>query len=82
MGANLAPEEIPAKLARLDELLAERGRRRSDIKIYTLPNRAPKADLFPRYAEAGVEQVIHLVPMKDEDDVRRRLDATAKMAFG
>ncbi len=82
MGASLTPEDMPEKLQLLDELLAEQGRKRSDIKIFTLPNRAPKADLFPRYEDLGVEQVIHLVPMKDIDDVRQRLDTMAKMAFG
>ncbi|MEL0112597.1 MAG: LLM class F420-dependent oxidoreductase, partial [Rickettsiales bacterium] len=51
MGASLTPEDMPEKLQQLDELLAEQGRKRSDIKIYTLPNRAPKADLFPRYED-------------------------------
>ncbi len=82
MGASLMPEDMAAKLARLDELLAARGRSRDDVKVYILPNQAPKPDLFPRYEEAGVEQVIHLVPMKNMDDIRQRLDGIAKMAFG
>lgn len=82
MGANLMPEDLPAKLARLDALLAERGRFRSDIKLLVMPNRAPKAELFTRYEDLGVEQVAHLVPLRDIDDVRARLDRTAKMAFG
>lgn len=82
MGANLMPEDLPAKLERLDRMLAERGRPRSDIKLLVMPNRAPKAELFPRYEELGVEQVVHLVPLKNIDDVRSRLDRTAKMAFG
>ncbi len=82
MGANLLPEDMPDKLARLDTLLEERGRTRADIKIYVLPNRAPKPELFQRYAELGVEQVIHLVPLKHIDDVRARLDRMAGMAFG
>ena len=63
-------------------LLAEAGRCRADIEIYTLPKQAPKADLFPRYEDLGVKQVIHLVPMKNIDDVRQRLDTMAKMTFG
>ena len=82
MGASLMPEDLPEKLTLLDELLAEAGRRRADIEIYTLPNQAPKADLFTRYEDLGVKQVIHLVPMKNIDDVRQRLDTMAKMAFG
>jgi probable F420-dependent oxidoreductase len=82
MGASMMPEDLPEKLALLDTLLAEHQRKRSDIKVYTLPNIAPKAELFPQYEDLGVEQVIHLVPMKNIDDVRQRLDTMAKMAFG
>lgn len=82
MGASMMPEDLPEKLALLDELLAEHGRKRSDIKVYTLPNIAPKAELFPQYEDLGIEQVIHLVPMKNIDDVRQRLDTMAKMALG
>ena len=82
MGASMMPKDLPKKLALLDNLLAEHDRKRSDIKVYTLPNIAPKADLFPQYEDLGVEQVIHLVPMKNIDDVHQRLDTMAKMAFG
>ena len=82
MGASMMPEDMPAKLSQLDEALASEGRSRADIKVYTLPNQAPKAELFPQYADLVVEQVIHLIPMKNIDDVRQRLDTIAKMAFG
>ena len=82
MGASLMPKDMPTKLAELDQALADEDRTRSDIKVYTLPNRAPKAELFPQYEDLGVEQVIHLVPMKNIDDARQRLDTMAKMAFG
>jgi probable F420-dependent oxidoreductase len=82
MGASMMPEDLPEKLTLLETLLAEHDRKRSDIKIYTLPNIAPKADLFPQYEDLGIDQVIHLVPMKNIDDVRQRLDTMVKMAFG
>ena len=82
MGASLMPKDLPTKLAELDQALADEDRTRSDIKVYTLPNRAPKAELFPQYEDLGVEQVIHLVPMKNIDDACQRLDTMAKMAFG
>ena len=81
MGASLMPEDLPKKIALLDELLAEAGRNRDDIDIYTLPNQAPKAELFPRYEDLGVKQVIHLVPMKNIDDVRQRLDTLVKISI-
>lgn len=79
MGANMTPEEMAPKLARLDELLADQGRTRADIKLYTLPNRPPDADMYPRYAELGVEQVLHFLPLKDADDFARRLDKLAAL---
>ncbi len=82
IGASLLPEEMPEKLARLDTLLDERGRTRDEIKLYVMPNQAPKADLFPRYEDLGVQQVVHLVPLKHIDDVTARLDRMARMAFG
>ena len=82
MGASMLPEDMPPKLARLDTLLEERGRKRSDIKLLVMPNQAPKAELFPQYEDLGVQQIVHLVPLKHIDDVNARLDRMAGMAFG
>jgi probable F420-dependent oxidoreductase len=82
MGASMLPEDMPGKLARLDTLLEERGRKRSDIKLLVMPNQAPKSDLFPQYEDLGVQQIVHLVPLKHIDDVKARLDRMAGMAFG
>ena len=81
MGASMLPEDMPAKLAELDTLLEERGRKRSDIKLLVMPNQRPEADLFPRYQELGVQQVVPLLPLKHIDDVKARLDRIAQMAF-
>ena len=81
MGASILPEDMPAKLAELDTLLEERGRKRSDIKLLVMPNQRPEADLFPRYQELGVQQVVHLLPLKHIDDVKARLDRIVQMAF-
>ncbi|HAD24700.1 MAG TPA: LLM class F420-dependent oxidoreductase, partial [Alphaproteobacteria bacterium] len=81
MGAGMTPEEMLPRLARLDELLAENGRTRADVKIYVMPNvpgRDP--DLFKRYEEIGVEQVIHAVGGRGLDEFKTRLDAMAKTA--
>lgn len=81
MGAGMKPEEMLPRLARLDELLAENGRTRADVKIYVMPNvpgRDP--DLFKRYEEIGVEQVIHAVGGRGLDEFKTRLDAMAKTA--
>lgn len=81
LGASVMPEAVPERLARLDELLDEAGRSRADVKVYIMPNCAAQADLFPRYQEAGVEQVIHMVGGQDLDGYLSRLDRLAKMAL-
>lgn len=81
LGANLLPEEMPAKLKQLDGLLAKAGRKRKDVKIYVMPLKAVQdADSYKRYEDAGVEQVIPGVGGKGIDDFRSRLDALAKVA--
>ena len=82
MGARMLPEDMPGKLARLDTLLEERGRKHLDIKLLVMPNQAPKSDLFPQYEDLGVQQIVHPVPLKHIDDVKARLDRMAGMAFG
>ena len=81
MGAGLTPEQMPERLARLDELLAERGRSRSDVKIYNLPNRTATREMLDGYADVGVEHVIQMVPLRDMDKAMARLDALADLAF-
>jgi probable F420-dependent oxidoreductase len=81
LGAGLMPEDMPAKLKRLDELLANAGRSRKDVKIYIMPNApARDADRFRRYEDVGVEQVVHMVGGRTLDDFKTRLDSMAKLA--
>lgn len=81
LGANLRPEEMPAKLAQLDKLLANAERSRKDVKIHVMPLKMGcDADAFKRYEDAGVEQVILGVGGKGIDEIRTRLDALAKMS--
>ena len=81
MGAAMLPDEMPERLARLDRLLEARGRSRADVKIYILPNRAVDDALLEGYAAQGVEQVIQLIPLRDIDDARARLDRLARLAL-
>ncbi|MBT6276478.1 MAG: LLM class F420-dependent oxidoreductase [Chromatiales bacterium] len=82
LGAKVTPEQVPVRLARLDELLAEAGRSRADITVNIMPNIAPQPDLLPRYEDEGVDQVIHMVGGRDLESYLPRLDRLAKMAFG
>jgi len=62
-------------LGKLDSLLDEQRRSRSDITITVCPYFQPlDADITERYAEAGADAVAALVIPMDEDSVRTQLD--------
>ena len=69
-------------LQALHQLLDERGRAKSDVKIYTLPNRRPDSDRCRRLEDAGVEQVIHMVRLNEIGRTKSDLDKYARIAFG
>lgn len=78
-GFDLRPEAVPPLLAKLDDLLATRGRSRDEIQIHVSPYMQPiDGDDLRRYAEAGVDQVIVLAMSGDRDGLLRRLDELAK----
>lgn len=75
-GFNLAPEDVPGHLARLDGFLARRGRKRAEIEVTICPYLRPMApDALQRYAEAGVDQLVVMAVAGDPDGLRARLDA-------
>jgi len=58
-GFDVQPDQVEAKLSKLDGYLDEAGRSRSDVKIYVSPGRrAFDADDVAAYAESGVHQLI------------------------
>lgn len=76
-GYNLTPDELVANLKRLDRLLAEAGRSRSDIKIQVSPRGRYDSDMLARFRDAGVDQVVLPLFGRDADNVRKRADALA-----
>lgn len=56
--AGQSPEQIAKLLTRLDELLAEESRQRSDIEIAVSPMRPVDLDLARAYRDVGVQQLI------------------------
>ena len=82
LGASMEPEVITERIATLHHLLDERGRAKSDVKIYTLPNRRPDSDRCRRLEDAGVEQVIHMVRLNEIGRTKSDLDKYARIAFG
>ncbi len=78
-GFDLLPENLAKPLARLDELLAARGRKRSEIQVSICPYMRPiDGDAVRRYAEAGVDQLIVLAAEGNADGLRAAIDAQAK----
>ena len=78
-GFNLLPDAVPTQLARLDALLAERGRKRAEIEISISPYMKPiDFDAVRRYRDAGVDQVILLAVAGNRDGLLARLDELAK----
>jgi probable F420-dependent oxidoreductase len=81
-GFRLTPEQVPAHLAKLDALLAARGRTRRDAQISIAPPaRAVTADSVARYRDLGVDQIICLAGGRGPDEVARQLDALAAIAL-
>lgn len=74
-GFNVAPEDLPERLATLTRLLEERGRKRDDVVVSISPYLlGMDADKAKRYADLGVDQLILVAFGRDPDDLVRRLD--------
>jgi probable F420-dependent oxidoreductase len=77
-GFNRTPDEVPEALARLDQILAERGRSRGELTISICPYfKGIDRAAMERYAELGVDRVIVLVFAVDPDGLRNTLDQLA-----
>ncbi len=61
-GFNLTPEETKAKIKRLDELLAARGRSRDGFEIFMAPVTTAGPASIEAYREAGVDE-LYLMPI-------------------
>jgi len=76
---NLSPEELAPRIARLDELLAERDRSRAEIQISVSPYlRGIDADALGRYRDAGADQVIVAAFARGADDLPRVIEGLAE----
>ena len=76
---SIEPDELATKLARLDGLLAKRGRSRKDVRISTCPYMRPAdLDLVKRYRDVGVDQVVLLLYATNVDELQSGMDMLAK----
>jgi probable F420-dependent oxidoreductase len=76
-GYNLTPDQLDANLNRLDVLLAEAGRGRSDVKIQASPRGRYDTDTLARFRDSGVDQVVLPLFGRDVESLRKRADRLA-----
>lgn len=82
-GFNLEPDEFRERLGRLEELLAVRGRSRSDVQVSVSPYlKGADAEKVARYREAGADQVILTAFAPDETALVQLLDHLAESILG
>jgi len=81
-GYNVTPDQLDSSLAKLDTLLAEAGRSRSDVKIQASPSGRFDTDTLARFRDAGVDQVVLPLFARDVESLRRRADALAADTLG
>jgi probable F420-dependent oxidoreductase len=80
-GFGLAPAALRERLARLDVLLAEHGRTRTDIVVFVCPNRhriTPES--LTAYRDCGVDQLIAPLFARGVDDLKRQVDGLLQLA--
>lgn len=74
-GFDLDPARLAERLARLDALLAGKGRSRTDVQVVVGPNRNRiTPDSFAAYGDLGVDQLVAPLFAQNLDDLRRRAD--------
>jgi len=70
-----SPEDLSAPLERLEELLADEGRKRDDITVTVCPYfKSIDADLVKRYREAGADSVAVMLFVSSPEEVEPALD--------
>ena len=78
-GFNVAPEDVAGYLERLDGLLAENGRSRSEIEVVIGPyGHKLNPERARQYQDAGVDQLVGLIVGRDLDELERWLDRLAE----
>jgi probable F420-dependent oxidoreductase len=80
-GLNVSPTEATSKIKRIEQLVSEYGRKRSDLEIAVSPYTRPiTVDDLKRYRDAGADEVelIFLDVPDDEREVIRELERLAR----
>ncbi len=75
-GFDHTPETAAERIARLDALLAERGRSRDDVEITLSPYLRPSdGDQIKRFADIGADQIVLVAFARGRDDIAPLLDS-------
>ncbi len=78
-GVKLLPEDVPAHLRQLGELLAVHGRTLDEIEIAVSPYGVPcDLDMLKRYRDAGVDQVVLFALTADPEPLYRDIERMAR----
>ena len=77
-GFNHTPDEAAEGIERLEKILADRGRARSDVQVSISPYLKPfDADSIKRYRDLGIDQLILMTFALDRDGLLSTLDGLA-----
>ena len=75
---NRLPEDLAEPLGRLDKLLADEGRKRSELTLTVCPYFNPTTpEMIEAYAEAGVDRLVVLLLAFDRDTMLAMADQLA-----
>ena len=80
-GLNVSPEEAATKIRRIEQLLHENGRHRSDVELAVSPYVRPiTIDDLKRYRDAGADEVelVFLDVPQDERGIVQQLETLAR----
>jgi probable F420-dependent oxidoreductase len=82
-GYNLDPTQAAERVTKLRSLIAEAGRKPSDVLVSVCPyQREITKDDFAAYEEAGVDQLVLYAPIRSTEDIERVLDPLAAFVTG
>ena len=78
-GFSREPEQVPERIAKLERLLSERGRKREDVVVSICPYLlGADPDKAKRYVDAGVDQLILMAFAPTPDVLVQSLDTLAE----
>jgi probable F420-dependent oxidoreductase len=80
-GLNVSPQEAASKIRRIEQLLGENGRQRSEVELAVSPYLRPiTADDLKRYRDAGADEVelVFLEAPQNEREIVQQLERLAR----